>query len=52
MTIGKGDTKRESQAHYDGTETRIDDKSGEKTTQPGLVLLRMVTNGGTLSIQH
>lgn len=55
IELGKGKTKETVKASYDGARTRITvQKDGTKTTEtkPGLVLLRLVTNGAVLTVEY
>lgn len=55
VELGKGKTKETVKASYDGARTKITvQKDGAKTTEtkPGLVLLRLVTNGAVLTVEY
>lgn len=55
IELGKGKTKETVKASYDGTNTKITIGKGDtKTTEAraGLVLLRLVTNRGSLSFEY
>lgn len=55
IDLGEGKAKETVKATYNGSRTKITtEKGGNKTaeTKPGLVLLRLVTNGGQLSVEY